>query len=105
MSLQAELYARDLGLNRVEQKLENDEWLQMARREAVRISSSAGRVSVNELHDWAEANGTVPAAELAYSAVFRGKEWVATGQTVPARHKGSHARRVMYWTYESTVYR
>ena len=68
MSLQAELYARDLGLNRVEQKLENDEWIVMARREAVRISSSAGRVSVNELHDWAEANGTVPAAELAYSA-------------------------------------
>lgn len=104
MSLQAELYARDLGLNRVEQKLENDEWLQMARREAVRISSSAGRVSVNELHDWAEASGLQPEAPSAFSAVFRGKEWVDTGMRVQARHKGSHAREVRYWRYGSTVY-
>ena len=102
MTFQTELYAKELGQLRVERS--NEEWILMARREAVRISSSAGRVSVNELHDWAEDSGIHPESELAYSGVFKGKEWKATGQMVPARHEGSHGRRVMYWRYVSTVY-
>jgi len=102
MTYQTELYAKELGQLRVERK--NDEWIVMARREAARISASVGRVSVNELHDWAEATNTAPASELAYSAVFKGKEWKPTGQMVPARHQGSHGRKVMYWVYKSSVY-
>ena len=105
MSLQEELYKKELGQNRVERKLENDEWLGMARREAARVSAKHGRVSVNELHDWADESGIHPVNENAYTAVFRGKEWVDTKQRVPARHEGSHAREVRYWRYESTVYK
>ena len=104
MSLQAELYKKELGQNRIERKLENDEWLGMARREAARVSAIAGRVSVNELHDWADETGCHPTDPNVYSVVFRGKEWVDTKQRVPARHEGSHAREVRYWRYVSTVY-
>lgn len=104
MNLQSELYKKELGQNRVERKLENDEWLQMARREAARVSAKHGRVSVNELHDWADEVGHHPTDPNAYSVVFRGKEWVDTKQRVPARHEGSHAREVRYWTYRSTIY-
>lgn len=102
MTFQGELYKKELGQNRIERS--NEEWILVARREAVRISSSAGRVSINELHDWADATGLHPESELAYTTVFRGKEWKSTGQMVPARHKGSHGRRVLYWVYESTIY-
>jgi hypothetical protein len=105
MTLQHELYQKELGLDRVERKLELDEWLGLARREAARIDAAAGRVSINELHDWARDTNTHPPDEKAYSAVFRGKEWVDTGMRVQARHKGSHAREVRYWRYESTVYK
>lgn len=102
MSHQAELYKKELGQARVERS--NDEWIVMARREAVRISARAGRVSVNELHDWAEETGIQPESDLAYSGVFKGKEWQDTKIRVQARHKGSHAREVRYWRYVSTVY-
>ena len=102
MSLQGEPYKKELGLNRVERT--SDDWIVMARREAVRICAVAGRVSIDELHDWADESGIHPESELAYSSVFRGKEWVDTKQRVPARHNGSHAREVRYWRYVSTVY-
>jgi len=102
MTYQAELYEKELGQARVERS--NDEWIVMARREAVRISSRDGRVSINELHDWADESGNHPHSDLAYSAVFKGKEWQDTKMRVQARHKGSHAREVRYWVYSSTVY-
>jgi len=103
MTYQAELYKKELGQARVERS--NDDWIVEARREAVRISAHAGFVSTVDLRAWAERTGTHPESNLAYSAVFKGKEWKATGHRVPSRHEGGHARRVECWKYQSTVYR
>ena len=100
MTYQTELYAKELGQNRVERT--NDEWIVMARREAVRVSAQKGSVSVVDLHAWAESSGVLPESELAFSAVFKGKEWVDTGKMVRCRHEGGHARRVCVWRYVST---
>ena len=100
MTFQRELYAKELGQLRVERT--NDEWIVMARREAVRVSASKGSVSVVDLHDWSERSGIHPESELAFSAVFKGKEWGATDRTVRCRHEGGHARRVCVWRYVST---
>ena len=88
MTFQTELYAKELGQLRVERT--NEEWILMARREAVRQSAQRGSVSVVDLHDWAEASGIHPETEGAYSAVFLGKEWVATGAMVHCLHEGGH---------------
>jgi len=95
MSFQTELYAKELGQLRVERT--NEDWILMARREAVRISAREGSVSAVDLHEWAERTGIRPESELAYSGVFKGKEWVATGAMVRCRHEGGHARRVCVW--------
>jgi hypothetical protein len=100
MTFQGELYAKELGQARVERT--NEEWVVMARRQAARISAQKGSVSVVDLHTWAEASGIHPESELAYSGVFKGKEWVATGAWVQCRHEGGHARRVCVWRYVST---
>jgi hypothetical protein len=100
VTFQTELYAKELGQARVERS--NEEWILMARREAVRISAVKGSVSVVELHEWSERTGIHPESEGAYSAVFKGKEWQATGAWVQCRHEGGHARRVCVWRYVST---
>ena len=100
MTFQTELYAKELGQLRVERT--NEEWILMARREAVRQSAQRGSVSVVDLHDWAEATGIHPESELAFSAVFKGREWEDTGRMVRCRHEGGHARKVCVWRYEST---
>ena len=100
MTFQTELYAKELGQLGVERT--NDEWIVMARREAVRISAQKGSVSVVDLHDWAERTGIHQESELAFSAVFKGKEWQDTGRMVRCRHEGGHARKVCVWRYVST---
>ena len=95
-------YQRELGLNRVEQAY--NEWVVEARRFAVQESARAGSVSAVEVREWAERTGNHPAKESAYSAIFRGKEWVATGGRSKSKHAGGHARLVDRWKYVSTVY-
>lgn len=93
---------RDWGREVVE--LHHDEWVKLARREAVRISARLGSVSIVDLRAWAEKTGKHPRDPLAYSAVFKGKEWVPTGKRVKSRHLDGHAREVKCWRYRSTVY-
>ena len=102
MSFQTELYAKELGQLRVERT--NEEWILLARREAIRISASEGSVSAVEVHQWAERTGTHPESELAYSGVFRGPEWQDTGKMVRCRHDGGHARKVCVWRYVGTQF-
>jgi hypothetical protein len=101
-------HLKELGLNRVESQVEHDEWLGLARRFAVRYCARTGSVSAVEVRDWAERTGNVPEDPLAYSALFRGKEWVnlsaKTGQRTKSRHAGGHARMVDRWRYESSIY-
>lgn len=82
----------------------HEEWINTARREAVRISAKRGKVSAADLHEWAERTNNEPDNPLAYSAVFKGDEWVHTKEWTKSRHKGSHARPVMVWRYVSTIY-
>jgi len=100
--LDLEMHKQELGRNRVEVK--HDEWINLARREAVRISARKGYVSTVDLHAWAQATGLHPDSASAYSAVFRGREWVPTGTRVKSTHEGSHGRGVETWRYQSTVY-
>jgi hypothetical protein len=93
---------RELGLNRVEQAY--DAWIVQARSFAVRESASKGSVSAVEVREWAEATGNLPDEPGAYSAIFRGKEWVATGERTKSRHAGGHARLVDRWRYVSSIY-
>jgi hypothetical protein len=93
---------KELGLNRVERT--HDTWIVQARSFAVRESASKGSVSAVEVREWAEATGNLPDSEGAYSGIFRGREWVATGQRTKSKHAGGHARLVDRWRYESTVF-
>lgn len=93
---------KELGQLRVERKY--NEWVVEARRFAVRHCAKAGSVSAVEVRDWAKRTGNIPDDPLAYSAVFKGKEWQPTGEYTKSRHAGGHARRVMRWKYVSTVY-
>ena len=95
-------YRKELGLNRVEQAY--DAWIVMARSWAVRESARIGSVSAVEVRQWAERTGNPPPKESAYSAIFRGNEWVGTGQRSKSRHAGGHGRMVDRWRYETTVY-
>ena len=95
-------YHKELGLNRVEQAY--DAWIVMARAYAVRESARIGSVSAVEVRQWAERTGNPPPKESAYSAIFRGREWVATGQRSKSRHAGGHGRLVDRWRYVSSIY-
>jgi hypothetical protein len=61
-------------------------------------------VSIVDLRDWAELTNAHPEDTLAYSAVFKGKQWRATGRLISCRHADGHARDVKVWTYVSTIY-
>jgi hypothetical protein len=93
---------RDEGRDRVE--IKHETWLTLARRFAVMFSAKTGSVSIVHVHDWAERTGQYPDDPLAYSAVFKGKQWRPTGEMMQSRHEGGHARKVMLWKYVSTVY-
>lgn len=82
----------------------NGEWLVDARREAARICATRGKVSAADLRRWADRTGNHPDHPNAWGTVFRGSEWVATGDWVPCQHASGHARHVRVWTYRSTVY-
>jgi hypothetical protein len=96
-------HQKELGLNRVEEAY--NDWIVEARIFAVRYSANVGSVSAVEVRDWAERVGNPPPKESAYSAIFRGPEWVGTGERTKSKHAGGHARLVDRWRYESTIYK
>lgn len=93
---------RDVGRERVETK--HELWVIDARREAVRISARNGSVSIVDIRDWATDTNNHPDDPLAYSGVFKGKQWKPTGRTIRCRHEDGHARDVKVWRYVSSVY-
>lgn len=67
--------------------------LERARHIARLIAQDRGKVSMNEVRE------ALPSMEWGNWAgsLFKGQEWVPTGEYVPARYKGAHARVVRVW--------
>lgn len=76
----------------------NPLFLDLARKRAVMISSSNGRVNSDQLRHWAESVGLNPRHHNAWGSVFKGKCWECVGYTVSARPE-AHGRRIAEWRH------
>lgn len=77
----------------------NEDWVNMARLEAIRICHAQGYVSSVDLRYWADRTGQHPRHPNAWGSIFRGKVWAHTGEWVPCEHADGHARHVRVWEY------
>ena len=96
---------RDEGMERVAEH--NKDWLSDARREAARVCAQKGSASAVDIRRWADrANdglGYYPDHPNAWGSIFRGAQWVPTGQWEKCQHPDGHARDVKVWRYVNTV--
>lgn len=102
MSLRDGREARDKGIASVSSH--NEDWSYRARQAMRRACHQRLTVSAVDLQRWAKNNDDWPEHMNAFGAVFRGKEWVWTGDLVQCRHKKGHARTVKVWTLADDSY-
>lgn len=95
-ALQLGLALRDRGLDAVEHN--NEQWVDMMRRQARRICMVHGNVTSDELHDHAERIGWQPAHHNAYGAVFRSPGWKSLGFRASGRAQ-ARGRIIRIWSY------
>lgn len=104
MSLvQREFFNLDEGLDRKElgrQLAAEANWdcLTLARRIATRIAITEGDCDIDRVQETLAGYG-FRSADLGNAAgsVFRGEEWIFTGQWRESRRVGNHARSIRVW--------
>ena len=96
------LTLKEEGLERVE--MNNQDWIDLVRKEARNIIRSKGYCSTDEIHEYAELNGLFPKHHDAYGAVFRGDEFIMLDHIQSKRPSG-HGRWIKrfglknYWRF------
>lgn len=76
----------------------NEFFLDEVRQWAIARSNWYGRVTIEDVRDWANSMGLSPSHPNAWGVVFRGKHWQQCGDhknTIPS----THHRRVYWWKY------
>lgn len=93
--------ARDAGLDQAERNARG--WVQRARDAAVRIFREKGEAHIDDVRDWANDAGDLPASSRAWGAVFRRTPetpWKAIGVRA-SRVKSNHAHASPIWVLEA----
>lgn len=86
---------KNAGIKRVSEN--NEEFLEMMRKEARRIARAEGNCSTDELHKFSEKMDIYPKHPNAFGAIFyEGSEWFPVGYKKSTRPQ-AHARVIRTW--------
>lgn len=88
---------RDAGIAKVASK--NATFLETMRGVARMMCRQKGKVTADDLREWAECNGVEPTHPNAWGAVFN-KEF-APGEFVVSRQAQGHSNRIRVWRLKS----
>jgi hypothetical protein len=86
--------ARNLGIERVASR--NVEFLRRCREFALAVCISSGSVTIEDVRDFARAQGLVPTHPNAWGAVFKTADFEPVGYHVNTI-ESAHARTVRRW--------
>ncbi len=89
--------AREAGKDLVEEHGES--FVEVMRREAIRIAQEKGAVTCDDLRGYAAARGFYPRHQNTWGSIFRGPEWKSAG-FIQSRLVSNHARIIRIWKYE-----
>lgn len=95
LNLSAGQARKERGLNLVEAK--DFEFIETMRDEAELISGWNGRVTIDDLREYAATINITPSSPNSWGCIFRGKQWKCIGYT-QSKLPSNHARRVAIWT-------
>lgn len=94
----------------------NSTWVSIMREVAIGFSKSNGSVWIDDLRRWADANGCTPEKycdkcaeggcervhQNAWGALFKGNDWLWTGEHRKSLYATNHHRDVRVWVYVGT---
>lgn len=85
---------RDRGIARVESR--DPSLAEVLRARARLIAAEQGRVTIDDVRDWMDAQGLVAPHKNFYGAIFIGPDWVCVGRE-PSRRVENHGHRNNVW--------
>ncbi len=85
---------RDHGIAMV--SLTGADFLERARTAARSMGRMSGKVSCDDIREWAEVEGVKPHHPNLWGAIFAGKEWVCVGRQ-KSQFPSNHAREIRIW--------
>lgn len=96
MSLDEALHAKDLGQRIV--RATNAGFVELMREKARGIAQRRGEVTVDDLREYAAAQGIEPSSPNAWGCLFIGPEWVMVGRR-RSRLVSNRGREVKVWVW------
>ena len=94
------LQAKKLGLQQVE--LNNQEFVSTMRGVARMLCRQKGRITADDLREWAKANGVIAPSKYAWGAIFHSKDFVSLG-FIRSRQVSGHGNILREWALKEGV--